>query len=68
MATQTPNKTLTEVLFLLIEDPDKYSYHLSSDNWLKIYEKDQPENLIYIDTGQDFIYDFFKEIGVNKPL
>jgi len=65
MATQIPNKTLAEVLFELIEEPDKYSYHLGSDNWLKIYEKDKPENLIYIDKVQDFIYSFFKEIGVN---
>jgi len=67
MATQIPNKTLAEVLFLLIENPEKYSYHLESGNksWLTIYEKDQPENLIYINRATEFIYEFFKEIGVN---
>lgn len=63
MDTQTPN--LNEVLFKLMEEPSKYSYHLDSNDWLKIYEVDKPEKLLYIQPSREFIYQFFQTIGVQ---
>jgi len=66
MVTQEQIQKLNEALLQVIEDPSKYFYHLDDDDWVKIHERENPENIIYIDHWKTFIAALFESIKL-KP-
>ena len=59
------NKLINE----LITKPNKYCYNIDDDNWVKITEKDFPDNVLYLDRAIDFVsYILVSYISVRKEL